>query len=90
MLPIDAEYFSRDVENVFTRFCRTSTVVSHDRSDLSYACVGSGKDNLKFLDPADHFQIRSPVLKDVFDTYEFGYNCELCIYSWKIDRVPAA
>ncbi len=39
------------------RFLRIIIVVDHDRSELSYACVGSGTDDLKLFELADLFQV---------------------------------
>ena len=71
--------FLRVDENFSIRFFRINIVVGHDRSELSYACVGSGTDDLKLFELADHFQVRSLEVKDGFGTCELGYNCEPCV-----------
>ena len=44
-------------ENIYIRFLRINIVVDHDRSELSYAYVGFGTDDLKLFELADHFQV---------------------------------
>jgi len=55
--PLTLNISYRVDENISIRFLRINIVVDHDRSELSYACVGSGTDDLKLFELADHFQV---------------------------------
>ena len=77
--PLTLNISYRVDENISIRFLRINIVVDHDRSELSYACIGSGTDDLKLFELADHFQVWSLEEKDSLGTCELGYNCEPCV-----------